>query len=194
MKKSDAFFLCTLLLIAGIFVAGCTSTSAATPVAQPTVTTPESVGTTIPQTASATSAETIPVPTTVQTAPATPAQTPADEGLNVTINSAKTIGNWVGYLPPKDNTWLVLDVTLKNNGNTDFAYSKDSFSIVRYGGGSWHSATYLSTDFNGVSVPANSDVSGKIVFMVLQSADMFKFTVKDSSGTVISETDNIRPS
>jgi hypothetical protein len=30
--------------------------------------------------------------------------------------------------------------------------------------------------------------------MVLQSADMFKFTLKDSSGTVISETDNIRPS
>jgi len=194
MKKSDIILICTLLLIAGVFVAGCTSTSAATPAVQISATTTESTGTAIPLTASATSAETTTVPIEVQTGPASPALTPANEGINVTINSAKTIGNWVGFLPPKDNTWLVLDVTLTNNGNTDFAYSKDSFSIVRYGGGSWHSAAYLSTDFNGVSIPAKSDISGKIVFMVLQSADMFKFTLKDSSGTVISETDNIRPS
>ncbi|MGA9620504.1 DUF4352 domain-containing protein [Methanoregula sp.] len=186
MKKSDIFFVCILLLLAVVFVAGCTSTSAAAPV----ITTPGSAGTAIPQTASATSVETTPVPTTVQTAPATPS---SDEGIDVTINSAKTAGTWVGYLPPQGDTWLVLDVTLKNNGNTDFAYAKDSFSLVRYGGGSWHSASYLSTDFNDVSIPANAAVSGKIVFMVLQNADMFRFTVKDSSGTVISETDNIRP-
>jgi|SRR5208283_575381 len=194
MKKSDVILFCTLLLIAGVFIAGCTSTSAATPAAQPTATTPESGGTMIPQTESTTPAETTTQPITVQTGPASPTGTPANEGIMVTLNSAKTSGNWVGYLPPKGNTWLIIDVTLQNNGTTDFAYSKDSFSIVRYGGGSWHSASALSSDFNGMSIPANSEVSGKIVFAVLDSADMFKFTVKDSSGTVVSETDNISPS
>ena len=193
MKKSDVVLLCALLLIAGVFVAGCTSTSAATPEAQSTATIPESGGTMIPQTPPATSAEMTTVPIAVQTGPASPTQTPANEGITVTLNSAKTSGSWVGYHPPTGNTWLILDVNIQNNGSTDFAYSKDSFSIVRYGGGSWHSASALSSDFNGISIPANSEVSGKIVFAVLDSADMFKFTVKDSSGTVVSETDYISP-
>jgi hypothetical protein len=188
MKKIDIIVVCIVLLISGVLISGCTSTNMTNAVAQ---TSPTSVT----QTPPATSLVTTPNPTIVQATLTSADQTPADNVMGVTINSAKMETNWEGNVPPKGDVVLVLDVTLKNNDTNDFAFSKSSFQIVRYGtGGSWHGASFLSSDFNSGTIPANSELTGKIVFEVLDSANLFKFTVLNSEGTVVSETDNISPS
>jgi cytoskeletal protein RodZ len=195
MKKSGIIVICIVLLISGVLISGCTSTNTTNAVAQTTPTPAESTATSVTQTPPATSLVTTPVPTTVQANLASANQTPADKVMGVTINSAKKETNWEGSFPPKGDAVLVLDVTLKNNDTNDFAFSKNSFQIIRYGyGGSSHGASFLSSDLNSGTIPANSELTGIIVFAVLDSANMFKFTVVNSAGTVVSETDNISPS
>jgi cytoskeletal protein RodZ len=195
MKKSDITVICIVLFFSGVLISGCTSANTTNAVAQTSPTPAASTETSVTQTPPATSLVTTPVPTTVQADPASADQTPTDNGIGVTINSAKKETNWESNFPPKGDTVLVLDVTLKNNDANDFAFSKSSFQIMRYGnGGSWHEASFLSSDISSGTVPANSELSGKIVFAVLDSANTFKFTVTNSDGTVVSETDNISPS
>ncbi|MGD0081195.1 MAG: DUF4352 domain-containing protein [Methanoregula sp.] len=195
MKKSDISVICIVLLISGVLISGCTSANTTNAVAQISPTPAESIATSVTQAPPATSLVTTPVPTTVKATLASASQTPADEVIGVTVNSAKKVTNWMGIFPPKGDAVLVLDVTLKNNDTKDFAFSKDTFQIIRYGyGGSSHGASFLSSDLNSGTIPANSELTGKIVFAVLDSANMFKFTVVNSAGTVVSETDNISPS
>jgi hypothetical protein len=191
MKKSGIFFLFIVLLVAGVFLSGCTSTNntAGTPVLPASSTVPPATIMVVDTTVS-------PQPlTSVPTTMITPTQIPGNSGMNVTINSVKQETDWAGNKPPAGYTFLVLDVTLNNNDDKNsFVYTPSSFEITgNLATSTKHPAAILSSDFSG-SVTPNSQETGMVIFDVKNTATLFKFFLNDPSGNVITEVDNIAAS
>jgi hypothetical protein len=199
MQKSIGLFLISLVCIAAILVTGCTS-SGSNPVAPVQTATPTSVVTT--PTATITTTATISpsmAPTTVPTVMISTTQTPANDGLSVTLNSAKKkTTTYGGVSLPPGIVLLELDITIQNNDkHKDFEYTDSSFVLSfksnkpSLTAKTTQYAMGLINPFIGAPVPSGSEKTGKIVFGVNETANFYKLSVVDSTGTVLTSIDNI---
>ena len=199
MQKSIGLFLISLVCIAAILVTGCTG-SGSNPVAPVQTAAPTSVVTTpaVTFTTTATISPSI-APITVPTVMISTTQTPANDGLSVTLNSAKrkTINYGGGSLPP-GIVLLELDITIQNNDkHKDFEYTDSSFVLsfksnkISLTAKTTEYAQGLINPFIGAPVPSGSEKTGKIVFGVNETANFYKLSVVDSTGTVLTSIDNI---
>jgi hypothetical protein len=137
-------------------------------------------------------------PTTAQTTFITTTETPKIDLLTVTLNSAVkkiTIG---GSNPFPGNIFLVLDVVIQNNDkNQGFTYSDSSFSIFdkinkrRITAITYKIPNGLNNPLTSGIIPIKSKQSGQIVFGVLDNSSSYKFSIVDSTGTVLTSVDNI---
>ena len=198
MQKSIELFLISLVCIAVILVTGCTSTGS-NPVAPVQTAVPTSVVTT-PAATFTTTATISPsmAPTTVPTVIST-TQTPVNDGLSVTLNSAKrkTTTYSGGSLPP-GIVLLELDITIQNNDkHKDFEYTDSSFVLsfksnkISLTAKTTQYAKGLINPFIGAPVPSGSEKTGRIIFGVNETSNYYKLSVVDSTGTVQTSIDNI---
>jgi len=200
MQKGMGLFLISLVCIAVILVTGCTSTGS-NPVAPVQTTVPTSMVTTATATFTTTATissfkEPTTVPTTVMISPT---QNPVNDGLIVTLNSAKKkTTSYVGSSLPPGIVLLELDITLKNNDKyKDFEYTDSSFVLsfksnkpsltaktTQYAKG-------LTNPFIGAPVPSGSEKTGTIVFSVNETSNFYTLSVVDSTGKTLTSIDNI---
>jgi hypothetical protein len=201
MMMKTKFVICSVLIIvitACIVSTGCTSTQSAQISVQsnsPTVITPSQ--TLSPTTAPGTIVPTL-APTTAPTAIVSTAGTTVNNGLCVTVNSAVKKITLGGSNPMPENIFLVLDVTIQNNDkNKDFEYTDSSFAIYDKLNKNRRTAlTYkipggLNSPLTSGTIPLKSKKTGQIVFGVIDSSNSYKFSVVDSTGTVLTSIDNI---
>jgi hypothetical protein len=128
-----------------------------------------------------------------------PAQTTVNDGLIVTLNSAKKKTTlYSGTSLPPGIVLLELDITLQNNDkNKDFEYTDSSFTLsfktnkpsltaktTQYAKG-------LTNPFIGAPVPAGSEKTGTIVFSVNETSNFYTLSVIDSTGKKLTSIDNI---
>jgi hypothetical protein len=199
MKKK--FVICSLLVIiltACILSTGCTSSQSgptSVPSTSPVVTTPQQ--TMDPAAAPGTMVTTV-APAASSAATVSPTGTAATSVISVTINSAEKKTTLFGASPMPGNIFLVLDVTIKNNDqNEDFRYTDASFAIFDKKNQKGNSAITskvagkLENAITSGMIPMKSEKTGQIVFGVLTSSKGYKFSVIDSTGTVITTIDNI---
>ena len=199
MQKSIGLFLISLVCIAAILVTGCTS-SGSNPVAPVQTATPTSVVTTTAATITTTATISPSIaPITVPTVMISTTQTPANDGLSVTLNSAKrkTINYGGGSLPP-GIVLLELDITIQNNDkHKDFEYTDSSFVLsfksnkISLTAKTTEYAQGLINPFIGAPVPSGSEKTGMMVFRVNETSNYYKLSVVDSTGTVLTSIDNI---
>jgi hypothetical protein len=191
--------LCLIVLAACIAGSGCTTNQNTQGSAQssPTlVATPsQTIIPTTPQVTIVTSMTTTTVPAVIVSA----TQTPTNNGLSVTLNSAEKKTTLGGNPAKTGNAFLVLDVSIQNNdSNKDFAYTDTSFRIIDIANnGSWHPAmtSQISRGLNNPLMPGNipskTKKSGQIGFGVLNSSNSYKFSVVDSTGVIVATIDTI---
>jgi hypothetical protein len=201
MTMKNKFVLSSLFVIiltACILSTGCTSSQSAPTSAQstsPVVTTP-------PLTLDATAAPGTPVTTLAPTAaPAaifSTAGTPTNSIISVTINSAEKKTSLGNSVPHSGNVFLVLDVTIKNiDQNEDFRYTDASFTVFdkknQKGVPAITSqlAGKLNSAITSGMIPMKSEKTGQIVFGVLAGSKGFRFSVIDSTGSIVTTVDNI---
>jgi len=194
------FVICSVLIIiltACIVSTGCTSTQTQ-PSGQsnsPTITTRSQ--TVSPTTAPGTITTTL-AKTTAPTAIISTTATPMASSVTVTLNSAVQKTNVGGLTPLPGNILLVLDVTLQNNDkNNDFEITDASFVIYdklnqnRRSAITSKFASKLSSPLSSGKIPLKSTKTGQIVFGVMESSKSYKFSVVDSTGTILTSIDNI---
>jgi hypothetical protein len=201
IKKCVFSFICLSVLIACVVSSGCTSnqnTQVPVQTVPPTVAT--AANTMIPTTTPEATAPAS-VSTTVPPAAVSTIQTPANEGLSVTINSVDKKTTLGGGNPAKPgNAFLVLGVTIQNNDiNKDFAYTDASFRILdTSNNGSWHAAmtNQISRGLNSPllpgTIPPKTKKTGQIGFGVPDNSTSYKFSIVDSAGTVITTINDLR--
>jgi hypothetical protein len=201
MMMKTKFVICSVLIIlltACIVSTGCTSTqNTQSPVQNipPTITTPSQPLS--PTTPPATTASSI-APTTVPTVMISTTQTPANDGLSVTLNSAVKKTTIEGSGPLPGNILLVLDITIQNNDkNKNFEYTDASFGCYdklnkrRITAITYKFTSGLNSPLTSGTIPLKSKKTGQIVFGVLDNSTTYKFYVTDSTGTVLTSIDNI---
>jgi hypothetical protein len=161
------------------------SVSATTPQPLSPAQTPVTVGTTLK-------------PTTAQTTLITTTETPKVDPLTVTLNSAVKKISIGGGNPFPGNIFLVLDIGIQNNDNTqDFAYSDTSFTIYdklnkrRITAITYKFPAGLNSPLTSGTIPKKSNKSGQIVFGVFENSSAYKLSIVDSTGTVLTSVDNI---
>jgi len=191
--------LCLIVLAACIAGSGCTTNQNTQGSAQssPTlVATPsQTINPATPQATTVTSMAT----TTIQAVIVSATQTPANNGLSVTLNSAEKKITLGGNPTKAGNAFLVLDVSIQNNdSNKDFAYTDTSFRIIDIANnGSWHPAmtSQISRGLNSPlmpgTIPSKTKKTGQIGFGVLNSSNSYKFSVVDSTGAIVATIDSI---
>ncbi len=198
--KSSLGICCmvSVLLMIGIFSAGCTSPQNGQSTAQnnpPAATTPsQTMNPAIaPTTPAATPASTI-APTTIMST----ATTQTSDILTVTLNSAvkKTQVGSSTNMP--GHIFVVLDITIQNNDkNNAFKYTDASFAVFdklnknrriaitsKINGG-------LDNPLASGTIPLKSKTTGQIVFGEDDNSNSYKLYVSDSTGTVLTTIDNI---
>jgi hypothetical protein len=200
MQKRMGLFLISLVCIAVILVTGCTSTGS-NPVTPVQTAVPTSVVTTATATITTTATispfkEQTTVPTTVMISPT---QTPVNDGLIVTLNSAKKkTTTYSGASLPPGIVLLELDITLQNNDKRkDFEYTDSSF-VLSFKSNK-PSLTAKTTQYvKGLTnplifgtVPAGSTDDGKIIFGVNETSNYYTLSVVDSTGKTLTSIDNI---
>jgi hypothetical protein len=199
------YSVCMILLAVCMVSTGCTSgQSGAT--ASLASTSPATIAATPSQTTSSTTvSETIlttTVPHTVATAVTSSTGTPANNAIEVTLNSAEKQTS-IGTVKPKESgrIYLILDVTIKNNDKTDdFEYTNASFALYdktiqqTYVPVTSIVAGGLSNPFTTGMVPLKSEKTGQVVFSVKENSDSYKFTIYDSKGMVITSFDTVNVS
>jgi hypothetical protein len=201
MVTKTKLIICSVLIIvvtACIVSTGCTSTQSAQGSVQsnpPTLTTPS-------QTLSSTTAPgilgTTLAPTTAPTAITSTAGITVNDVLSVTLNSAVKKITLGGSTPMSGNIFLVLDVTIQNNDKyKDFEYTDSSFAIFDKSNKNRRTAitskvsSKLESPFASGRIPPKSKITGQIVFGVMDSSNSYKFSVVDSTGTILTSIDNI---
>jgi hypothetical protein len=189
--KRSAVVCCIILL--ALVSAGCTSNA----------------GTTTPVTTAAIPAESGPgsittqqvssqnqVPTTVISASqATPGVTQPQEDVSLTINSAKKVTKLFTMTPKTGRIFLVLDITVKNNGiEKGLDFNDQSVRLLDIKNNEGQSTSLTTTVRGGLENPIITPTridqkatrSGEIVFGVLESSGSFRISVIDNGGDVVS--------
>jgi len=201
MQKGMGLMLISLVCIAVILVTGCTNTGS-NPIApvQTAVPTPGGVTTATATFTTTATISSFKEPTTVPTTVIiSPTQPPVNDGLIVTLNSAKkkTTSYAGGSLPP-GIVLLELDITLNNNDKyKDFEYTDSSFVLSfksnkpSLTAKTSQYAKGLINPFIGAPVPSGSEKTGTIVFSVNETSNFYTLSVVDSKGTVLTSIDNI---
>jgi len=189
------YLLVVLLLVTILITAGCTSEN------KNVVVKPTQITSQIPTTSLSVTQPTIAssmAPTTVPTVIISTTQPPANDGLSVTLNSAVKKNTLGGLTAKSGFTYLVLDVTIQNNDKTnDFKYSDSSFAILdklnqeRHMSNTLKFPSGLNSPLKSGTIPRTSKITGQIVFGVVDSSNSYKFSVVDSTGTVLTSIDNI---
>jgi len=198
IKKCYISLICLTVLVACMVGSGCTTNQNTQGTAQGN---PSPVATQLQPQNPATPTATIPssiAPTTVPTVMISTTQTPANDGISVTLNSAVKKVKIGSSSPMPGNIFLVLDITIQNNDkNKDFEYTDSSFVYFdklnkkrniaitsKIPGG-------LNNPFTSGSIPLKSKITGQVVFGVLDSSNSYKFSLVDPTGTVLISIDNI---
>jgi len=186
-----------LIIILTVCITGCSSLQSS-PIEQnntPTITT---LSQTIPTTTLGTQVP--PPPTTDQRSTISTTETPKNEVITMTLNSAEkkiSLGNSIGK---PGRSLLILDITIKNNDKkNDFKYTDSSFVIsYKSGLGSLTAITSQYANNPGLinplisgTVMAGSIDDGRILFGVNATSYAYKLSVVDSSGTELTSIDNI---
>jgi hypothetical protein len=124
--------------------------------------------------------------------------TPATSIISVSINSAEKKTSLGNSVPHSGNVFLVLDVTIKNNDqNEDFSYTDASFTVFdkKNQKGVPAITSQLSGKLNSAitsgMIPMKSEKTGQIVFGVLAGSKGYRFSVIDSTGSIVTTVDNI---
>jgi hypothetical protein len=135
-----------------------------------------------------------PAPTAIVSTPGTP----VIDVATVTLNSAVKKTIIAKSTPMSGNIFLVLDVTIQNNDKyKDFEYTDSSFVI--YDKSNKNRRTAITSKINGGlnnplasgKIPLKSKMTGQIVFGVMDGSNSYKFSIVDSTGTVLTSVDNI---
>jgi len=198
IKKCFFRFLCLIVLLACMVGSGCTTHQNTQDPAQGN---PSPVATPFQPQNPATPPATLPpsmAPTTVPTVMISTTQTPVNDGLSATLNSAVKKVRLGSSTPMPGNIFLVLDITLQNNDkNNDFEYSDASFVYFDKLNKKRNTAiTYkipggLNNPLTTGTIPLKSKITGQVAFGVLDSSNSYKFSVVDPTGTVLTSIDNI---
>lgn len=192
LKKSAVF--CCLILLA-LSSAGCTSNAGTSTPATTTVV-PSEPGS-IP--GSITTQQSSPQnqgPTTVMTTPqATQGITQPQEDVSLTINSAKKVSKLFTFTPKTGRIFLVLDMTVKNNGiEKGFDFTDKSIRLLDIMNNEGQSTSLTTTVRGGLENPIITPTridqkdkrSGQIVFGVADSSRSFRISLINNSGEVVS--------
>lgn len=121
--------------------------------------------------------------TTVQTSQ-------APETVSLTINSAKKMTKLFTFTPKSGNIFLVLDITVKNNGvPKGFDFTDTSITMPKLQGGAITSQVRGGLE-NPIITPTrieqNDKRTGQIVFGVSVESNTYKLNLVDSKGEVLS--------
>lgn len=191
-KKILFISVCIIVLTACIICSGCTTTDTQTTVKSDspaaTTTSQDAIAATSPETPVTTLTQAVITPSTVATTP-----TLAESKVIVTLNSATKKASLGTYKPKTGNIFLVVDMTIKNTDTeNDFDYSASSFTLYDKGNQKTYSpitsqvSGSLTNPFTSGTVPFKSEVTGQIVFGVVNTGtDAYKLAVTDSDGTEI---------
>jgi hypothetical protein len=185
------------LVVGMVIVSGCTSqTTSATVTMVPTPAAPASIVTTSVPVQPATSG---PVMTTVATAPSKAGTTvPANNIVQITVNKAEKQTGFGMGTGNEGRVFLVFDVALKNNDKAnDFKYTDSSF-VLSFKGNSVTNTAVTTQFMNALTNPlvrgtveAGTTDDGKILFNVGTGSSVYKLSVVDPSGKVLTSTDFI---
>ena len=194
MLSKNRFFIvsaCIVILAAGIFCSGCTSTNTQSPAPGTSVAASQpAVTTTVPVTVSETPGITAPLASATTSALLTTVP-PASSPVQVTLNSAQKKTQLGTYHPKAGNVFLVVDITIKNTDKTeDFEYSDSSFTLYdkpnqrKYSPITTQVSGSLTSPLTSGKVPIKSEKTGQIVFGVVDMGTAgYKFSVTNSTGT-----------
>ena len=192
LKKSA--IVCYLILLA-LLSAGCTSNSGTNTPLTTTVVSGDSGS--IPGSITTQQSSTRnQVPTTVMTThQATPGITPQQDDVSLTINSAKKVSKLFTFTPKTGRIFLVLDITVKNNGiEKGFDFNDKSVRLLDIKNNEGQSTSATTNVRGGLENPIitptrieqNDKRSGQIAFGVLESSSSFRISLINNSGEVIS--------
>ena len=196
--------VCMILLAACMVSTGCTSSESGGTTTPVVSTSPATIVATPSQTAPPSNAPATIVTTAVAQTVATtvtPATgTPANNVIEVSLNSAMKKTKLGTFNPKSGNNFIVVDLTIKNkDNNEDFEYTDTSFALFDKTVQPPHKlspitsqvAGALNNPFTSGIVPVKSEKTGQVVFPVKENSVSYKFTVYDSKGTEIRSFDNL---
>lgn len=107
------------------------------------------------------------------------------QSLNVTIHSAFKILEINGAKPYSGKIFVVVNMTIENTGDADYAFNETSVSIN--GGGPLTQKLYaqLKNPLHWGSIPSHEKITGEVVFSVMNTPAQYTVSFLDADKTVI---------